>query len=244
MGNLNVKISFLFLVGEIVSRRLPRGVNFIKNALRTTFFRNGWYRDDHDELDRIYQALKDPWNFESSPFERARLHLLFEKVTEHPHDSILEVGCAEGVFTSMIAGAAQRVVAIDVSPTAIARAQTRCPKPTYRTTSLQEFQANEVFDLVVCAETLYYMKDVARAIEKLSSLGRYCVVSYLEREAERLNPYLVKIPSVVTRRYVLGQGILKRALIVASWQGHKPASADPSTAKARGVSLPQKEEDT
>ncbi len=185
--------------------------------LRTALFGTCWYQDDHDELERLFQGLRDPWNFETSDYERERMLVLAREVSRYPHASILEVGCAEGVFTEMLTAMSPRVMAIDVSATAVSRAQARCPGARCIAVSLDAFQAAEPFDLVVCAETLYYVRDVPRAIGKLSSLGRRCLVSYIRRESGRLDGYFEERPGVSVAHLELGARWLKRGMVVATW---------------------------
>jgi len=218
MTNFNFKISSILVAGEFISNNFRKGFPLLKTALRTTLFRTGWYSDDHDELERIYRTLKDPWNFETSQYEQDRLNLLLEVVAQYPHESILEIGCAEGLFTDMLKEISGRVVAIDVSRTAIARAQKRSPTPQYMVASLEEFKADEKFDMVICAETLYYIKDIPGAINQLTALGRCCVVSYLERESKRLDAYFQQMPSVELKKYKVGNGISNRTITVAVWK--------------------------
>jgi SAM-dependent methyltransferase len=188
-----------------------------KAALRIMFFRTAWYSDDHQELEKIFQAMKDPWNFQSSLYEHERFNVLLEEAVKCPHESVLEVGCAEALFTSMLTLRSQRVVGIDVSPTAISRARERCPEATFFAVSLEEFNDDEKFDLVICAETLYYVKDVRSALERLSLLGRRCLVSYLEREARRLDPYVNQIPGSRILRCDVGSGLQKHRIVVVTW---------------------------
>jgi SAM-dependent methyltransferase len=199
---------------SIIGKCLPA----LKSSFRAAFFRTCWYSDNHDELDRIYRSLKDPWNFETSAYERERFAILLDEVKRHPHGSILEVGCAEGMFTTMLTELTRDIVAIDVSPTAIARARERHPVPQFIATSLDGLDPGRKYDLVVCAETLYYIKDVAGAIEKLSAVGKRCVVSYLRRESKRLDPYLRNLRSVEFREIRVGSGVSGGTMIVAAWE--------------------------
>lgn len=198
--------------------KASRVVPILKHLLRTAFFRTAWYSDDHTELEHIFRTLKDPWNFERSSYEQARLQVLLDEVKKYPHESVLEVGCAEGAFTEMLGAVAARVVAIDVSPTAVSRARERCPAATCMTQSLQEFSTAELFDLAVCAETLYYIKNVTQAINKLSSLARVCMVSYLGREARRLDPLFEQRTGTTITRFRIGEGLIKRTMIVVVWR--------------------------
>ena len=83
--------------------------------------------------------------------------------------SALEVGCAEGVFTQMLAERADRLLAVDISPTAMARARARSAQRRdveFRQLDLfgpDPFDGDELvggFDVVVCGEVLYYAPDL------------------------------------------------------------------------------------
>jgi 2-polyprenyl-3-methyl-5-hydroxy-6-metoxy-1,4-benzoquinol methylase len=139
-------------------------------------------------------------------------------VKKYPHDSILEVGCAEGFFTGMLAKHSRDIDAIDVSPTAITRAKERYPEPRFVAASLDDFRPGRTYDLVICAETLYYIKDVPGALDKLSALGKRCLVSYLRRESKRLDAFIQDIPSVDFREIRVGTGVSGGTMIVAAWK--------------------------
>ncbi|MBI3987739.1 MAG: methyltransferase domain-containing protein [Lentisphaerae bacterium] len=181
-----------------------------------------WYADSPDEFERLFRWSQDPWNFEVSSYERGRLHSLLDVARQYPHASILEVGCAEGVFTSELSAIAKQVVAIDVSPTALARAKQRCKDVTFVQSSLQDFRWDSRFDLVVCAETLYYVKDVAQAIQQLSNLGRYCLVSYISREIKNLDSYFLNMPLLKFERFQHSYWIVKRSARIVVWENATP----------------------
>ncbi len=194
----------------------------VKVALRGIVFRPGWYGDRHDRLERLFRNLDDPWNFKHSPYEQERYEILLQTVKRYPHRSILEVGCAEGLFTCRLSSVADYVVGIDVSSTAIERARSQCPRGEYHESSLEQFSPHRQFDMVICAETLYYMSDIPGALEKISSLGKTCLVSYLERESKTLDAYLEQLPLLEFKRYEINTGLITRAMVTAVWSndGH------------------------
>ncbi len=217
MINFNFKLDLLFLAGQYITERASSIRPLIKTMTRVSRFRTGWYTDDHEELERIFQAMRDPWNFESSHYEQQRLQFLFEQVQSLPHESVCEIGCAEGIFTQKLATVCRNVTAVDVSPTAIQRAKMRNPGPTYVVNSLEKFQPEGKFDLVICAETLYYIKEVPAAIRKLSSLGRHCLVSYLERESGTLDRHFGTLPDIRLQHVEFGAGVKKKRMVYVTW---------------------------
>lgn len=192
----------------------------LKTALREVRHRPGWYSDSYDELEELFQWTEDPWNFQKSKYEQDRLQALLDHVKLYPHESILEVGCAEGIMTAELCKIAPHVVAIDVSPTAIARAKLRCPTVTFLQTSLHDFSWESKFDLVICAETLYYIRDVPPAIDKLSRLGKFCLVSYIHRETKQLDPYFRQMPLTSFQSFEKSYWFWKRAMSIAIWENN------------------------
>jgi len=83
-------------------------------------------------------------------------------VRDRRYARALEIGCGAGAFTRSLAGCADRVLAIDISPTAIARAQAMAansPGIDFQVGNIMErdLQAEGPWDLVVMSETIYYL---------------------------------------------------------------------------------------
>lgn len=189
-----------------------------KTAVRGIFFRPGWYRGNYDVLEKMFRNIRDPWNFEASVYEQQRLDILLDLVKRYPHNRILEVGCAEGVFTERLVSISNNVTAIDVSATAIERASLRCPQARCIQASIEDFESQDSYDIVICAETLYYIRHVVKAINILSGLGRYCLVSFLDREAANLEEYLRDLPIIERQRFEGNVGPFKRGMNVVVWE--------------------------
>ncbi|WP_456791679.1 nodulation methyltransferase NodS [Bradyrhizobium sp. USDA 4506] len=122
-------------------------------------------------------AVDDPWRLDSNSFEQGRYAQML-RLSRCNGDiaHALEVGCAAGAFTEMLAPHCQRVTVVDVMPQAIERARQRTKRwthITWITCDIQQFSTAEQFDLIVVAEVLYYLKDVAQmhaAIRNLVSM--------------------------------------------------------------------------
>jgi SAM-dependent methyltransferase len=103
----------------------------------------------------------DPWHLESSEFEQAKYARQLEMIAGRRYERALEIGCGNGCFSRLLAGAADRVVALDISPTAIARARAACAAAPidFRVTNIMEYnpKAEGPWDLVVMSETVYYL---------------------------------------------------------------------------------------
>ncbi len=199
-------------------RPLLTRVPLLKTLWRELFLRPGWYADSYEELEKLFQWCEDPWNFENSAYEKERLECLLTTLKRYPHKTILEVGCAEGVFTSYLQKLDAQVVAIDVSLTALSRAKQRHPHGVFIHSSLEDFSWSTKFDMVICSETLYYMANVPEAIDKLRNLGKYCLVSYIHRESKNLDQYFFQLPLKTFERFEKSYWLWKRAMSVAVWE--------------------------
>src|ERR1700754_4596002 len=75
-----------------------------------------------------YQASEDPWNYQSSPYERSKYAATIESLSRSHYDEAFEPACSIGELSAMLAAKCSRLWAIDVSETAVARARRRCHK--------------------------------------------------------------------------------------------------------------------
>jgi SAM-dependent methyltransferase len=113
------------------------------------FFEELWQRGDH-------------WEFDSSAFEQGRYARLMALLAGRRYAHVLELGCGSGSFTHHLAGLADHVVALDISPTAIARAQDLWTGPAtvdFRQANIMEYDlhAEGPWDLVVLSDTICYL---------------------------------------------------------------------------------------
>ena len=104
---------------------------------------------------------EDPWSY-CSEYEQQKYAHTLELLPEGTSHSVLEIGCAEGIFTAMLAERVGRLLAVDISGRALQRASARCQK-----FSNVDFAQHDLsggipegrFDLIVCSEVLYYLRD-------------------------------------------------------------------------------------
>jgi SAM-dependent methyltransferase len=140
-----------------------------------------------DAFESLYACRHDPWGVLESPIAQQRHLALVEVVGDlSPCTSILDVGCGEGAFTRYLVGCATEVTGIDASRTAIRRARHLVPRATFHYCTLEAFSSDQVFDVVLAVDVLYYVQSISRAVERLLSLGRSVIVSYTHRERHRL----------------------------------------------------------
>jgi hypothetical protein len=87
-----------------------------------------------------------------------------------------------------------RLYGIDVSPTAVARAQARhLPGAAFAVADVHHLPWHTDpggFDLVVACEVLYYVRDIPAAIARMNELGSACLVTFFGPAARVVAPHL------------------------------------------------------
>jgi SAM-dependent methyltransferase len=132
-------------------------------------------------FDAKYQEDIDPWQFRTSAYERAKFQATLEAFTRPRYQSGLEVGCAIGVLSALIAPRCEYLVAVDGSSTAIDEAsRQRLPNVRFRKAFLPDEFPDGSFDLVVLSEVLYYFSE-----QDLRTLAEKCLAS-LQPTAEMI----------------------------------------------------------
>jgi 2-polyprenyl-3-methyl-5-hydroxy-6-metoxy-1,4-benzoquinol methylase len=125
---------------------------------------------------RMYDDDPDPWKFRTSTYEQAKYRRSLETLATRRFRSAFEVGCSIGVFTQLLAPRCDALLGIDIVEQPLQTARTTCaeqPWVRFRRMQVPDEWPDEVFDLIVMSEVLYFLskKDVARVAERtLSSL--------------------------------------------------------------------------
>ena len=145
------------------------------------------------EFERLYLESPDPWNYQSNVYERRKYEYVLACALKwrSAGESGLEVGCSVGVFSRMLAEHFERITAIDVSKEALAAANRynqNAKNLHFVHSDLQSLDVGEQYDVIFCAEILYYIaeKDVEivyRQLEKcLSARGIIVLVTGVSSE--------------------------------------------------------------
>ncbi|MBI3326882.1 MAG: class I SAM-dependent methyltransferase [Nitrospinae bacterium] len=104
----------------------------------------------------------DPWDIENSEYEQARCARLLKLLEGRRYARALEIGCGAGYLTRFLARVADQIVALDISPVAITRAQTLWAGPEvvdFRVANIMEYKpsADGPWDLIVFSDTICYL---------------------------------------------------------------------------------------
>ena len=133
---------------------------------------------DRQYFRNMYAANNDPWNFETSPYERRKYALTLDTLTKERYRSAFEPGCSIGVLSELLASRCDRLLVTDIIPSALAQATHRLEQyenVVVERRAIPESWPNDTFDLVVLSEIAYYFD-----VETLRD-----IVSLVVRSAER-----------------------------------------------------------
>ncbi len=119
----------------------------------------------HQKAQAFFEDLwkrGDFWELEGSEFEHAKYARQLALVERRRYTRVLEIGCGAGCFTRQLAPLADRVIALDIAPTAIARARDAECEPgnvEFRVANVMEsdLESEGLWDLIVMSETIYYL---------------------------------------------------------------------------------------
>ena len=141
---------------------------------------------------RFRIVADDPWGHSWKAYESKRYAFVLKAIrkrlgesSELLADSCLDVGCSTGHFSRKLSDLFQRVVAVDISHTAVERAKLNYPTIDFHCDTLPHLKfGSGTFKVVTCLEVLYYLdRDVLdpalREISRLLSSNGFVVFSAL-----------------------------------------------------------------
>jgi cyclopropane fatty-acyl-phospholipid synthase-like methyltransferase len=140
----------------------------------------------------LYAESGDPWDFETSEYERKKYERTLEVLGARRFHRALEAGASIGVFTEMLADRCDELLAVDVSERAVAAARERLSGRGHVSVvrrSLPEEMPDGPFDLIVASEVLYYftreeMLAALRAFERELAPGGALLAVHWRRETK------------------------------------------------------------
>ncbi len=128
---------------------------------------------DRHHFEAIFAGGADPWSYET-PYEQLKYQQTISLIPAGHIGRALELACAEGRFTRLLAPRVEQLVATDFSQVALHRAAAACPADNVRfeLLDLVHDALPDRCDLIVCSEVLYFLENLATlraAGEKLAA---------------------------------------------------------------------------
>ena len=114
-------------------------------------------------FDQLYAGLNDPFGAELPQYryQQRKYNSLLSMLPRRPYRNVLDVGCGLGTFTRKLAPFAEHILGTDISAEAIGQARklsAEHPNIAYsQQDMLDDSQQEASFDLIVLADTLYYI---------------------------------------------------------------------------------------
>lgn len=119
--------------------------------------------------DAFLDRTEDPSAY-ASPYETEKFERTLAMLDGIPAGNVLELGCADGRFSRLLAPRVDRLVATDVSEAAVRRAQSRSAETInveFRTLDIVADPIPSGLDVIFCCEVLYFLSDKA-ALEEVA----------------------------------------------------------------------------
>ena len=133
--------------------RADVAISFICRVLRIRRFNQAYFESKFRNL--------DPWRIAEREYERQKYRETLDLLKGISPNTVLEVGCAEGLFSEMLARHVGALISIDISERALQRARLRCamqPNVSFLKLDILRDPLPKRFDLVVCSEVLCYVE--------------------------------------------------------------------------------------
>src|SRR5687768_4208221 len=150
---------------------------------------------DPDALDNVCNAGAPTWlNAYYAAGQRSVFEELIARYGPEPEGRALDVGCGAGRWSRLLRDRGYLVTGIDLQAGLIERARASDPDIRYEVAGVQEFEANEPFDLVTSVTVLQHIpktdqEDAVRAIRRsLRPGGRAVVLECLRDFAPHVFP--------------------------------------------------------
>jgi len=127
-------------------------------------------------FDELYAGRNDPFGAELPQYryQQRKYVSLLSMLPQRPYRNVLDIGCGLGAFTRKLAPFSEHVLGTDISAEAVGQAQklsSAHPNVSYSHEDiLEKPRQHALFDLIILADTLYYIDPLTEA--GLKSIAR------------------------------------------------------------------------
>lgn len=111
-----------------------------------------------NQFEKLFTEHPDPWSY-TNRYEQIKYEQTLDMLPDVSIENALELACAEGHFTAQFAPRVKRLLATDITQTALDRCKQRCAAFDNVTFQRLDFLTEAIpgeFDLIVCSEVLYF----------------------------------------------------------------------------------------
>lgn len=113
-------------------------------------------------FDDVYGANADPWNFETSVYEKEKYSATINALPKEIYQNAFEPGCSLGFLSELLAPRTKKLLVTDASEAPLVQARKRLQPFSHVTVEKMAIPADFVrdsCDLIVLSEVAYYLND-------------------------------------------------------------------------------------
>lgn len=136
-----------------------------------------------------FYKTENPWKYVDSFRDKTRIEIILDYVKWSHSENALDIGCGEGSVTLAASSLVEKISAFDLSSNAVAYAKKNRGRAniSYYQMDATDFRySNEIYDLILCTEILYYLDDPEKSTlfseirKSLSSSGYFLLSSRVD----------------------------------------------------------------
>ena len=125
-----------------------------------------------DYFNEVYRDNNDPWEFETSNYERDKYAATINALPKDFYNQAFEIGCSIGVLTKMLADKCGHLLSIDIADAPLEKAKERLrnfPNVQFEKMAVPAGFPDKNFDLIVMSEVGYFLSvaDLVMLKEKI-----------------------------------------------------------------------------
>lgn len=140
----------------------------------------------------LYANSRDPWNYETSDYERRKYQATLDALTRPRYASAIEAGCSIGVLSARLAERCTGLIALDFSALAVAQATERLrgfPGARATCAALPDEWPQGCYDLIMLSELVYYLNhegivSLAMLVARDAAWSGECVLVHYQGDTQ------------------------------------------------------------
>lgn len=154
-------------------------------------------------FEEMYRNCPDPWHQDSEEFLKQNIALTTLAHYRERYATALDVGCGKGRFSNRLQSMTDSVVGMDISPTALETARSRCPESEFVAADAPPLPfRSDMFELVVTSELLWYvLSDIEAVFSEIQRVlaveGHYLLVQYFPDDQSYGNEVMESIDELL-----------------------------------------------
>jgi SAM-dependent methyltransferase len=180
------KIKHLLWVALLLLPQVKIQLQTIKRAIFPDSNTENYAVNPESHFETLFANDAVPWNYENI-YEKTKYQQTLAVLPDVPIESALELACAAGDFTYLLAPRVQKLLAADISLTALEKTRKLCQKYSHVAYDKLDYSHEEIpgkFDLIVCSEALFYLsgqpqlQQVSQKFIKALKTGGYLLMCH------------------------------------------------------------------